>query len=147
MRVRLNRDIRVLLMLVGGGCSGRPDARVAVRTEGMDPPAIVIQASDLAAYRLGVSREIGLRSAADHQGFVTREERVDSLAAEAAGLPVSRYREVVGTVEVLLARAPGTGRDLEHVLAPAAASEWARQRLSLDSLRLEALVLRARTGN
>ena len=129
------------------GCSGQPEAQAAVLIDSMETAKMLIETSDIEAYRTGVSREIGIRGEAERLGFVVREEMVDSSAAEAAGLPVARYRVVSQAVEALLARGPKSELNPQHTLAADAESVWTLRKLSLDSLRLEALVLRARTGN
>lgn len=108
---------------------------------------VVLEPRDVEAYRTGVSWEIRIRSQAESLGFAVREARVDSAAADAAGLPVQRYRVIAATVETMLGRGPRSEPDVELPLTPDAISLWSEQRLALDSLRLEVLVLRARTGS
>ncbi|MEP7326361.1 MAG: hypothetical protein ABI836_10465 [Gemmatimonadota bacterium] len=134
-------------VVAGGACSSQPDARPRETSTSVESPEILIQPSDIEAYRSGVAREIGLRIEAERQGFVTREAMVDSAAAEAAGLPVPRYRLVVGGIEDLLARGPQRQGDSSPHLAPGVEPVWQQERLALDSIRLEAVVLRARTGS
>lgn len=137
----------IAIAVSGSACTGQPDSSPSIGHGAVGSPVVLLDREDVAAYRAGVSREIGLRSEAERLGFVAREELVDSAAAAAAGLPVSRYRVVAGAVEALLAQGLTAGIGPEQHLSPGTDSIWTLQRLSLDSLRLEAVVLRARTGS
>ncbi|MEO8201967.1 MAG: hypothetical protein ABI679_15655 [Gemmatimonadota bacterium] len=107
----------------------------------------VIDSTDVEAYRSGVAAEIGLRREADRLGFLVPAELVDSATAAAAGIPVPRYRIVAGMVETLLAHGPNGETVLKPHLSPQAAPMWRREQFALDSLRLEVVVLRARTSS
>lgn len=135
---------QILLLLACAGCSDRVDTALPADNHNLDSPMTLLAAEDVKGYRSGVTLEIALRNKAESLGFAVREEMVDSAAAEAAGLPITRYRAVATTIEALLARGPKGTTD--PLLTPEAESAWNQDRGILDSLRLEVLVLRARTS-
>ena len=154
----LRRALRqALLALATGACAGGPpdaeaaapiavESSVASESGGENEAPFAFTAADLDAYARGIAREAELVRAARERGraAITPAERGAAAqgewetatvagGAQAAGLPVARYRQVRETVHQVLSTLDFQGKiDGPQELSSSAASPEMKRRLASD---------------